>query len=126
MSAVARALRQWVLSLAHALRFFLATNSEALTVVLGEVYRTISRHLIGKAGLTRTSGATGMNFMTTNGQLRESIRARSIARRSTVIHSPPRHLSRAAAKERSSRFPQRSNIPNLPDKKPGGSPAAFP
>jgi hypothetical protein len=26
---------------------------------LGEVYRTISRHLIGKAGLTRTTGATG-------------------------------------------------------------------
>ena len=54
-----RPLRQWVLSLPHALRFLLATNSEALTLVLGEVYRTISRHLIGKAGLTRTSGATG-------------------------------------------------------------------
>jgi hypothetical protein len=37
----------------------LATNSQALTLVLGEVYRTISRHLIGKAGLTRTTGATG-------------------------------------------------------------------
>jgi ribosomal protein S27E len=54
-----RPLRQWVLSLPHALRFLLATNSEALTLVLGEVYRTISRHLIGKAGLTRASGATG-------------------------------------------------------------------
>ncbi len=37
----------------------LATNSQALTLVLGEVYRTISRHLIGKADLTRTTGATG-------------------------------------------------------------------
>src|ERR1700679_2067790 len=53
-----RPLRQWVLSLPHALRFLLATNSQALTLVLGEVYRTISRHLIGKAGLTRTTGAT--------------------------------------------------------------------
>jgi ribosomal protein S27E len=40
-----RPLRQWVLSLPHALRFLLAVNSEALTLVLGEVYRTISRHL---------------------------------------------------------------------------------
>src|SRR5271168_2426235 len=54
-----RPLRQWVLSLPQALRFLLAVNSEALTLVLGEVYRTISRHLIGKAGLTRARGATG-------------------------------------------------------------------
>ena len=54
-----RPLRQWVLSLPHALRFLLATNSQALTLVLGEVYRAISRHLIDKAGLTRTTGATG-------------------------------------------------------------------
>jgi hypothetical protein len=54
-----RPLRQWVLSLPHALRFLLATDSEALTLVLGVVYRTISRHLIGKAGLTRTTGASG-------------------------------------------------------------------
>ena len=54
-----RPLRQWVLSLPHALRFLLAVNSEALTLVLGEVYRTISRHLIGKAGLSRATGATG-------------------------------------------------------------------
>ena len=52
-------LRQWVLSLPHALGFLLATDPDALTLVLGEVYRTISRHLIAKAGLTRTSGATG-------------------------------------------------------------------
>jgi ribosomal protein S27E len=52
-------LRQWVLSLPMALRFLLAINPEALTLVLGVVYRTISRHLIHKAGLTRTTGHTG-------------------------------------------------------------------
>jgi hypothetical protein len=52
-------LRQWVLSLPMALRFLLAINPEALTLVLGVVYRTISRHLIDKAGLTRTTGNTG-------------------------------------------------------------------
>jgi ribosomal protein S27E len=54
-----RPLRQWVLSLPHALRFLLATDPEALTLVLGVVYRTISRQLLHKAGLTRSSGATG-------------------------------------------------------------------
>ncbi len=54
-----RPLRQWVLSLPHALRFLLATNPAALTQVLGVVYRTIARRLIGKAGLTRTRAATG-------------------------------------------------------------------
>jgi ribosomal protein S27E len=51
-------LRQWVLSLPMAPRFLLAINPEALTLVLGVVYRTISRHLIDKAGLTRTTGNT--------------------------------------------------------------------
>jgi hypothetical protein len=54
-----RPLRQWVLSLPHALRFLLATDPDALTLVLGVVYRTISRHLIGKAGLTRATSETG-------------------------------------------------------------------
>jgi len=54
-----RPLRQWVLSLPHALRFLLATDPEALTLVLGVVYRTISRHLLHKAGLARSRGATG-------------------------------------------------------------------
>ncbi|MBK7249884.1 MAG: transposase [Gammaproteobacteria bacterium] len=54
-----RPLRQWVLSLPHALRFLLATDPEALTLVLGVVYRTISRHLLHKAGLKHSSGATG-------------------------------------------------------------------
>jgi hypothetical protein len=54
-----RPLRQWVLSLPHALRFLLATDADAQTLVLGVVYRTISRHLIHKAGVTRAGGATG-------------------------------------------------------------------
>lgn len=54
-----RPLRQWVLSLPHALRFLLASDPDALTLVLGVVYQTISRHLIDQAGLTRDTGATG-------------------------------------------------------------------
>ena len=54
-----RPLRQWVLSLPHALRFLLASDPDALTLVLGVVYRTISRHLIDQAGLTRARGAVG-------------------------------------------------------------------
>jgi len=54
-----RPLRQWVLSLPHALRFLLASDPAALTLVLGVVYRAISRHLIEQAGLTRATGATG-------------------------------------------------------------------
>jgi hypothetical protein len=54
-----RPLRQWVLSLPHALRFLLATNPAALTQVLGVVYRTISGHLLKRAGLTRATGHTG-------------------------------------------------------------------
>jgi hypothetical protein len=54
-----RPLRQWVLSLPFALRFLLATRPQALTQVLGIVYRTISGHLLRKTGLTRTTGATG-------------------------------------------------------------------
>jgi ribosomal protein S27E len=52
-------LRQWVLSLPMALRFLLAINPEALTLVLGVVYRTISRHLVDKVAHTRTTGNTG-------------------------------------------------------------------
>jgi hypothetical protein len=54
-----RPLRQWVLSLPHALRFLLATNPGALTQVLGVVYRTISGYLLKSAGLTRTTGQAG-------------------------------------------------------------------
>jgi hypothetical protein len=52
-------LRQRVLSLPFALRFLLATDAEALTQVLGVVYRTISACVLKRARLTRTSGATG-------------------------------------------------------------------
>ena len=41
------------------LRILLATDPEALTLVLGVVYRTISHHLLHKAGFTRATGATG-------------------------------------------------------------------
>jgi len=54
-----RPLRQWVLSLPIALRFLLATDPTALTLVLGEAYRTICGYLLKAAGVTRTNGATG-------------------------------------------------------------------
>jgi hypothetical protein len=54
-----RPLRQWVLSLPHALRFLLATDPDALTRVLGVVYRAIAGHLLRAAGLARTTGQTG-------------------------------------------------------------------
>ena len=54
-----RPLRQWVLSLPHALRFLLATDPDALTRVRDVVYRTIAGHLLRTAGLTRTTGQTG-------------------------------------------------------------------
>jgi len=55
----AKPIRQWVLSLPFALRFLLATDPDALTQVLGIVYRTISAYVFKKARLTRASGATG-------------------------------------------------------------------
>jgi hypothetical protein len=55
----AKPIRQWVLSLPFALRFLLATDPEALTRVLGVVYRTISAYILKEARLTRASGATG-------------------------------------------------------------------
>jgi hypothetical protein len=62
-----RPLRQWVLSLPHALRFLLATNPAALTQVLGVVYRTIARHLISQAGLRRTRAAHGSRTFISDG-----------------------------------------------------------
>ena len=55
----AKPIRQWVLSLPFALRFLLATDPDALTQVLGIVYRTISAYVLKEARLTRASGATG-------------------------------------------------------------------
>jgi hypothetical protein len=55
----AKPTRQWVLSLPFARRFLQATDSEALTRVLGIVYRALSAHFLEKARLTRASGTTG-------------------------------------------------------------------
>jgi ribosomal protein S27E len=55
----AKPIRQWVLSLPLALRFLLATDPEALTQVLGIVYRTISAYVLKSSRLTRATGATG-------------------------------------------------------------------
>jgi hypothetical protein len=49
----AKPIRQWVLSLPFALRFLLAADARVLTQVLGIFYRTISAHILKKAGLTR-------------------------------------------------------------------------
>src|SRR5690606_35395177 len=54
-----RPMRQWVLSLPFALRFLLATDPDALTHVLGIVYRSISGFILKKARLTRSEGDTG-------------------------------------------------------------------
>ena len=54
-----RPLRQWVLSLPHALRFLPGTNPAALTQVLGVLTRVISGDLLQRAGLTRATGYTG-------------------------------------------------------------------
>lgn len=48
-----------VLSLLHALRFLLAKNPVALTLVLGTAYRTISGYLLRRAGLRGGTGHTG-------------------------------------------------------------------
>lgn len=45
--------RQWALSLPIALRFLRATDPDALTLVLGTAYRTISSDLLEMAGVTR-------------------------------------------------------------------------
>jgi hypothetical protein len=55
----AKPVRQWVLSLPFALRFLHASDAEALTRVLAIAYRAIAVYVLKKAGLTRTSGATG-------------------------------------------------------------------
>ena len=46
-------LRHWMLSLPMALRFLLATRPAVLSEVLGVVYRTISGHLLARAGVKR-------------------------------------------------------------------------
>lgn len=46
-------IRQWVLSFPFQLRFLFASRPELMGRVLGIVYRTITPHLINKAGFTR-------------------------------------------------------------------------
>ena len=52
-------IRQWVLSFPFQLRFLLARHPELMGHVLGIVYRTLSSHLIKKAGNTKTTAQTG-------------------------------------------------------------------
>ena len=52
-------IRQWVLSVPFPLRFLFAAEPAAMGQVLGIVYRAIARHLLKKAGLTKTTGQTG-------------------------------------------------------------------
>ena len=52
-------LRQWVISFPFPLRYLFAAHPQAMSKVLGIVYRAISNHLIHKAGLKRKEGATG-------------------------------------------------------------------
>lgn len=52
-------LRQWVISFPFPLRFLFAAHPEAMSKVLGIVYRAISTHMIHKAGATRKEATTG-------------------------------------------------------------------
>lgn len=51
-------IRQWVLSFPFQLRFLLARHPELMGKVLSIVYRTLSTHLIKKAGYTKASAQT--------------------------------------------------------------------
>jgi len=52
-------IRQWVLSFPFQLRFLLARHLELMGQVLSIVYRTLSSHLIKKAGYTKAAAQTG-------------------------------------------------------------------
>ena len=52
-------LRQWVISFPFPLRYLFAAHPQAMGKVLGIIYRTISTHLIHKAGYRLKDGATG-------------------------------------------------------------------
>ncbi|MDT1894414.1 IS91 family transposase, partial [Acinetobacter baumannii] len=52
-------IRQWVLSFPFQLRFLLARHPQLMGRVLSIVYRTLSTHLIKKAGYTKASAQTG-------------------------------------------------------------------
>jgi ribosomal protein S27E len=59
-------IRQWVLSLPFALRFLLATDPDALTQVLGIVYRTISAYVLKRARLTRARSSSAPSTVDPN------------------------------------------------------------
>ena len=52
-------LRQWIISFSFALRYLFAAHPQAMGKVLRIIYRTISTHLIHKAGYSLKDGATG-------------------------------------------------------------------
>ena len=52
-------LRQWVISFPFPLRYLFAGHPQAMSKVLGIVYRAISTHLIHKTGLQLKQAATG-------------------------------------------------------------------
>jgi ribosomal protein S27E len=52
-------LRQWVISFPFPLRYLFAAHPQAMGKVLAIIYRTISTHLIHKAGYRLKDGATG-------------------------------------------------------------------
>jgi hypothetical protein len=52
-------LRQWVISFPFPLRYLFAAHPQAMGKILRIVYRTISTHLIRKAGYRLQDGATG-------------------------------------------------------------------
>ncbi len=53
-------IRQWVLSFPFQLRFLLARHPELMGKVWGIFYRTLSTHLIKKAGHTKATAQTGL------------------------------------------------------------------
>ncbi len=52
-------LRQWVISFPFPLRYLFAAHPQAMSKVLGIVYRAIATHLVHKTGLRLKDGATG-------------------------------------------------------------------
>jgi len=52
-------LRQWVISFPFPLRYLFAAHPQAMGKVLGIIYRSISTHLVHKAGHLLKEGATG-------------------------------------------------------------------
>ncbi|MGC4054279.1 MAG: hypothetical protein QM757_34775 [Paludibaculum sp.] len=97
-----RPLRQWVLSLPYALRFLLATDPDALTLVLCAVYRAISGFLFATTGLTRTTGSTGAELQGLVQQIAGRI-GRLLERRGIVERGHGERLARQRRRSRPAR-----------------------